>query len=108
MLNYSYFLMVSIILFLFVLVPLFVPIEVYYEELTFFGLINHLDSNSNYSDENLLICALKNQLIELNRQYADCSLPEKEFKAKKKQLKEKFEHLKVCFQESFFKKDFCS
>lgn len=76
---------------------MFVPVEIFYEELGFFGLINYLDSNANYSDENLLICALKNQLIELNRQYANCSTPEmqKEFNFKKKQLKEKFVHLKV-------------
>lgn len=78
-------------------VPLFVPVDVFYEELRYFDLINYLDSTSYYSDENLLICALKNQLIELNKQYADCQTPqlEKEFRMKKKSLKEKFVHLKV-------------
>ena len=77
--------------------PLFVPIEIFYEELIYFDLVNHLDSTANYSDENLLICALKHQLIDLNKQYANVPELEKEFNLKKKQLKEKFAHLKCYF-----------
>ena len=81
--------------------PFFVPPDVFYEELKFFKLAIHLNTDCKCEEE-LLIIALKDQLEDLSKQYNISECPQaqmseetrKRYQKEKRQIKMRFKGLR--------------
>lgn len=79
-------------------IPLYVPIDVFYEEVKYFGLAQYLNSET-MCDESLLVCALNDQLKEIQHKISSNEFTKEEIKKDKLVLRNKFQKLKYFYEE---------